>query len=393
MNMRTWPVSSPVTVSTRSHSRTAGTSKRSRRPALWTVLAVCLAAGAVVAPAALGAATATVPVATQAPERTFAPLVSLHSSEPVAPMSVDLFLRNSRLFWEFQPGCRVPQKLIAGPLTATAQWRALGSGGFRQAGGCGHGDVYATSYYTRPYDKGRTFVRHADLTGREGFYLDLDNALRTHKLQTMTAAGHRVLKPSPVYFERHDEAGADNIAKVRFTYWFFYPLNTLTGPADILNSLGKLVDHKFSLDHEGDWERISVLTQRTGADEWLPLSVRFHSHATHVDRPWEAVLKARDDTGVMTHPRAFVAKGNHATYPGPGRFPHTFARGGVQVTLYDEVQACRRCPWWATWKSPEMLVDATQEPWYGFGGAWGQVGSESDFTGPLGPSPRKTLQG
>jgi hypothetical protein len=337
-----------------------------------------------------GAEPAIAPVSTQAPERTFAPLVSLHSDEPVAPMSVDLFLRNSRLFWAFQAGCSARQKFIAGPLTTTAQWRALGSGGFRQAGGCGHGDVYATSYYTRPYDKGRTFVRHADLTGREGFYLNLNDALRKRKLATVIEGGQRMLKPSPVYFERHDEVDANGTANVRFTYWFFYPLNTPTGPVELLNSVGKLFE--LSLEHEGDWERISVLTRRISADLWLPLSVRFHEHNKQMDPAWQEVLKARDDTGVMTHPRAFVAKGNHATYPRPGRFPHTFARDGVQITLYDEVQACRRCPRWATWKSPEMLVDATQEPWYGFGGAWGQVGSESDFTGPLGPSPRKTLQ-
>jgi hypothetical protein len=340
-----------------------------------------------------GAAPAIAPVSTQTPERTFAPLVSLHSSEPVAPMSVDLFLRNSRLYWEFPPRCPVRRKFIAGPLTTTAQWRALGSGGFKQAGGCGHGDVYATSYYTRPYDKGRMFVRHADLTGREGFYLDLDNGLRIRKPATVTERGHRVLEPSPVYFERHDEAGADGSARVRFTYWFFYPRNTPTGLADILNSVGKFFDHELSLDHEGDWERISVLTQRISADLWLPLLVRFHEHDKFMDRPWQLVHKARDDdTGLMTHPRAFVAKGNHATYPHPGRFAHKLTVFGVRTTLDDEVQACRRCPWWATWKPPEMLIDATQQPWYGFGGAWGQVGIQSEFTGPLGPSPRKTLQ-
>jgi hypothetical protein len=350
------------------------------------VLAVCLAAGAVVTPAALGATPATVPVATQTPERTFAPLVSLHSSEPIAPMSVDLFLRNSRLFWRFPTDCPANKKLIA-RFTTSAQWRTLGSGGFRQAGGCGNGDVYTTSDYTRPYGEKRTFRDRADLAGREGFYLDLSDALHTWKLETETADGHRVLKPSPVYFERHDETDANGIAMVRFTYWFFYPLNTPTGAVAALNRMG------LSLDHEGDWERISVLTREIGANLWLPLSVRFHEHDKQMERTWQAVRKVRDDTGAMTHPRAFVAKGNHATYPDPGRFPHKFTVFGAQITLDDEVQACLRCPWWATWKSPEMLIDAMQQPWYGFGGAWGFVGAASDFTGPLGPSPRKTLQG
>jgi hypothetical protein len=186
-----------------------------------------------------------------------------------------------------------------------------------------------------------------------------------------------MLKPSPVYFERHDEPGDDGIANVRITYWFFYPFSMPAGVPDLLSSL--------SPGHEGDWERISVLTRRTGVDLWLPLSVRFHRHATSVNVLWDAVLKARDDTGVMTHPRAFVAKGSHATYGRPRRYPV-----GVE---HDDAKACLRCPLWFTWKPLGMLVDATQEPWYGFGGAWGYAGTTSDSTGPLGPSPRKTLQG
>ena len=377
------------------HHSTRNDPRRSRRPVLWTVLAVYLAAATAVAlvrtEAAMSAAPASAiqPIQTQTPERTFAPLVSLHSSEPIAPMSVDLFLRNSRLFWAFHSGCHTRKKFIAGPLTTPAQWRDLGSGGFRQAGDCGHGDVYATSYYTRPYDEGRTFVRHAPLTGREGFYLDLDqDALPRRRPATVTEDGQRVLEPSPVYFERHDETGKDGSANVRFTYWFFYPFNTPPGLAEFLHSLGLPV-----FDHEGDWERISVLTRTVGPDLWLPLSVRFHEHGGSMERTWQAVRKASDDTGVLTHPRAFVAKGDHATYPDPGRFRHILRVFGLRIPLDDEVQACRRCPRWATWKSPEMLVDATQQPWYGFGGAWGRVGSGSDVTGPLGPSIQKTLHG
>ena len=28
-----------------------------------------------------------------------------------------------------------------------------------------------------------------------------------------------------------------------------------------------------------------------------------------------------------------------------------------------------------------------EQPWYGFGGAWGRVGKVRDATGPLGPGP------
>ncbi|MDP9134021.1 MAG: hypothetical protein M3N56_04240, partial [Actinomycetota bacterium] len=45
-------------------------------------------------------------------------------------------------------------------------------------------------------------------------------------------------------------------------------------------------------------------------------------------------------------------------------------------------QSCGDCVPWETWRS---LSDARKELWYGFGGAWGQVGSTSTTTGPLGP--------
>lgn len=325
-------------------------------------------------PGSTTGAEAVAPISTQAPERTFAPLVSLHSSEPVAPMSVDLFLHGSRLFWAFGPGCRADSKQIAPHLTTRAQWGSLGSGGFTQSARCGAGDVYTTSDYTRPYGDRRTFIDRSDLTGREGFYLDLDNPLRTSKLQTATAGGHRVLKPSPVYFEDHAETGDDNLPNVRITYWFFYPFSRTEG-----------IPNWISPGHEGDWERISVLIRRTGVDLWQPLSVKFHRHAASAKVLWKDVLKARDDTGVMTHPRAFVAKGSHGTYGRPGWFSLPVG--------HDEAKACLRCPWWFTWKPPGMLVDATQEPWYGFGGAWGYAGTTPDSSGPLGPSLRKTLQG
>ena len=101
-----------------------------------------------------------------------------------------------------------------------------------------------------------------------------------------------------------------------------------------------------------------------------------------------------DETGVISHPRAYVAKGSHATYSHPGRFAQILTRGGREtLAVRDDARACVSCPLWYTWKPPTMLVDAEQQPWYGFGGAWGVVGSVSDFTGPLGPSIAKTRQG
>lgn len=322
------------------------------------------------------------PIPTRAPERTFAPLVSLHHAEPIAPGTAEDFLRGSRLLWAFR-GCQSRARQHAAGLGEPAQWRDLGRGGFRQGARCGEGDEYTTADVTRPFSR-RTFSGRADLVGREGFYLDLDDAENTPRMRTATQGRQRVLKPVPVYFERHDELGDDGLTNVRITYWFFYPYSTPTGKADATG---------LKLGHEGDWERISVLTRQVGEGSWVPLSVRFHEHNTSVDVPWARARKVADETGVVSHPRAYVAKGSHATYSHPGRFAQILSRGGREIlAVRDDARACVSCPLWYTWRSG-MLVDAEQQPWYGFGGAWGVVGSASDFTGPLGPSVAKTRQG
>jgi hypothetical protein len=40
----------------------------------------------------------------------------------------------------------------------------------------------------------------------------------------------------------------------------------------------------------------------------------------------------------------------------------------------------------AQWKTWQHLQNARAQDWYGFGGAWGEVGNYADTTGPQGPS-------
>ncbi|MEA2143370.1 MAG: hypothetical protein QOI64_1800 [Solirubrobacteraceae bacterium] len=312
------------------------------------------------------------PVATAQPERTFAPLVSLHAGETSAPWSAEEFLRTSRLSWALRD-CPPAQQAF-GALATRQEWSRLGSGDYRQGADCGQGDTYTSKDHTRPFDKGRTFEdgRRA-LTGREGFYIDLPDNLRTRKLRTQHNGDQLVLKSSPVYYERHAED-----ANVRLTYWLFYPFSFPTGTNE-------------KIGHEGDWERVSVLVQRTGAGLWVPLSVRFHAHSGEVDVAWADVRKAPDESGRPTHPRAYSAKGSHATYRRGGQYLQVLSTGSHRIiAVKDDARACPQCPLWFTW---ERLVDAQKQPWYGFGGAWGKVGSAPDFTGPLGPSIRKTVGG
>jgi hypothetical protein len=314
------------------------------------------------------------PVATTAPTRTFAPLVSLHAAEPSAPMAVDEFLDNSRLYWAFR-GCPKDKRLLVTSLSSQKDRLKLGkAGGFKQRARCGRGDEYTSADFTRPHGKKRVFADgRPDLTGREGFYLDLADGLRRRELRSERKGEQRVLKSVPVYYERHREKRDE-----RFTYWLFYPFSF---PAGTNESIG----------HEGDWERVSVLAHEVKPGLWRPLSVRYHEHDGSLDVAWADVRKAPDESGLATHPRAYAAKGSHATYRRGGRFLQVLSRGGFNIlAVKDDARACPECPLWFTW---QRLVDAQTQPWYGFGGAWGQVGGQPDFTGPLGPSYAKTIGG
>ena len=115
--------------------------------------------------------------------------------------------------------------------------------------------------------------------------------------------------------------------------------------------------------HEGDWERITVYLDEADPEGSPPASVGYYRHSTNTFKKWDGVVK---DGG--THPFAFSAIGSHASLPTPGF-------GFIDVGDPDG-------PHWRTW---EDLASIVEQPWYGFGGAWGRVGKVRDSTGPLGP--------
>jgi hypothetical protein len=332
------------------------------------------------------------PVTTADPVATFAPLVSLHVHEVSWPMTADFFLRHAWLTWS-APGCPLwIQGAQAGDGAggAVEDHRVL-MGAFDPAKLAGP-DAYAhapvdahcnagsgakvpASAHTRPWDSGNG--RPRDLPLREGWALDLDDGARTPAPRLDRDEAQQVLQDVPVYFERHQE-GIDE----RITYWFFYGLSRPPGEPGLTDAVS----------HEGDWERISVLVQhQPGSATYLPLSVRFHTHDGHRDITWRAVTRiAAAGSPGATHPVAYSARGSHATYWRTGDYAIVVkALGRPAFSVEDHAMACSGCPEWRTW---ERLVDATQQPWYGFGGAWGRAGSLAGggTTGPLGPSPYKT---
>src|SRR5262249_2885133 len=124
-------------------------------------------------------------------------------------------------------------------------------------------------------------------------------------------------------------------------------------------------------NHEGDWEHISVKLDR-------------YNHATVVayfqhDKPPQEV-PWRDVPKHGSHPKVFSAKGSHASYAHPGKH---FVRSFLGDDVYDHASAGQQ---WKTWNH---LARARRQNWYGYGGAWGEVGDTGLSTGPQGPSHKE----
>lgn len=306
------------------------------------------------------------PVQTIDPVATFAPLVSLHARERSLPSSAESWLEHATLVWK-QDGCDavnerpIDPERLAGPDAYAHRPAARGCGEDARAAAITAAD------HTRPFD---TKDRPAGLSPREGFAIDVDDAWRRPPAKVERIGAQRTLKGTPVYVEQQPRPDGDEL---RITYWFFYGLSQPPGP-------GSVTRH---LEHEGDWERISVLLRGAEGNRWTPLSVRFHTHDESRDVPWSSVRKRDGDGG--THPFVYSALGSHATYWAAGSYESLPKVGGrpVKLPIFDRASACSDCPLWRTW---EQVVDVRTRPWYGFGGAWGKIGDIGGTTGPLGPS-------
>jgi hypothetical protein len=275
-------------------------------------------------------------VRTADPERTFAPLLEVAADEPWRPMSARWLIEHA-VFGA--AGCG--DRTIAVGRTMPER-RTVNSTNWIFPSGLGHGPnhydrtafdsnceldaerrIYADQL-TRPRDPG---PRVEGLSSDQGFYLDLVDEARGGP-----ALGARIV--TPAYVERVDEGDSG----IRLTYWTLYGMSGTAGDASA---------------HEGDWEHVDVVLRADG-DRYEPLAVQAAD-----DVPWSAV---RSVDG--THPVVSVERKSHTM---------TAARRGA---------GCGDCVHWRTW---DTLADARKQHWYGFGGAWGEVGPTGASTGPLGP--------
>ncbi len=321
----------------------------------------------------------------------YAPIVVLHAEEKLRPAPAGWFVEHSSLRWgtgRGLAGSRVSEGAVD-----PSRLGAASPDPYTHRG-------YQASAFTRPLDDNR--ARPADLPPEQGFFLRLS--------EEKFARGRD--SPSRTYWD-YDEATRG------LTYWLFYPGSApplgilrageqLEGPeteavpeeleaadaaakleefqraypglareaepgeeglgGDVLQRLRVVSEGVRALLrddnvlHEGDWERITVYLDEHDPEGALPASVAFYRHSTNTFRPWSKVEKEG------THPVAYCAIGSHASLP-------SWDFGYIDVGDRDG-------PRWETYEDLTHIVD---EPWYGFGGAWGRLGKVRDSTGPLGP--------
>lgn len=317
-------------------------------------------------------------VETSDPVATFAPMVAVHPNERWLPIAADEFIAESTLRW--RDGDCGDDAIAAGAGVATTRVPVLDPARLGlerrpyehrpgRPPGCLAGRLFATSGYTRPNDP----LRANDIPRDEGFYLDLDDSQRLAALGATAAT-------APVYYERHRETHRGEPA-LRITYWMLFRMHQPPGPSVLTEPAG----------HEGDWERVSVLLRAVASDRYVALSVRYTNEDARAryadtarDVPWRSVRRVGGSGQARTHPTAVAARGSHTLYPKPVRrlvVTHGVATG--QKKLYDNGLDCPRCIPWRTWRD---LRSATREPWYGFGGAWGDSLEPRNAAAGLGPS-------
>jgi hypothetical protein len=269
------------------------------------------------------------PLTIQEATARYAPLVFLAPGETHRPSNASDYIRNSSLRWSHDSGRKDHEIAARGHVDEDR----LGGGGYQHqvegVFGGHHGDPIHSNDDARPKDgKGDG--------GNEGFFLDLDNSKHESKGPGTNA---------PVYYEA--------VNGRYITYWFFYAYNAGPAPGGVDN-------------HEGDWERISVKLNRQNR----ATAVAYFQHTGHEEKRWRDVPKQG------SHPLVFSAKGSHASYDSPGA-----KNLGVPFGLVKD-HAGRG----AQWKTWQHLQNARAQGWYGYGGAWGEVGNIKETTGPQGPS-------
>jgi hypothetical protein len=163
-----------------------------------------------------------------------------------------------------------------------------------------------------------------------------------------------------------------------FDYWVFYRFNDSPRLNGLTCLPGLAIAEATCFDHEGDWEGITVTVPgRRGTPS--PDSVAYAGHSWVYGFRWDALVAAGASAG-STHPKVWVARGSHASYPmACGKAARTScrqlksdipdgSRDGAKPWLNNVDAACQRdhCV------APLPLTRAGgPASWSAFGGGWG----------------------
>lgn len=280
----------------------------------------------------------------------FAPRVWIHPRERYGPADPGAFLASSALRWWGRSGHEV---------SGRPDPRRLGAGCDIAPGGCYAAEGYLARELTRPHHGAAG--RAAGLPLERGFYLDPEQAVRRGRLDARLTV--------PMTWELRRRGG-----ELLVSYWFFYGYSVPYRDFGTGRNL-------LAFAHDGDWENVDVAL---AADSLEPVRVLFYGHGHPASVAWSAVERVAG-----SHPVVYSALNSHASYPTretkEGKASAVCADGSTVLCSYDLRDRGAR---WDGW-DPGLLRPARQQPWYGFGGAWGARGAAGDTTGPLGPSEWK----
>ena len=320
----------------------------SRRRMVTAALGSLVVSGALLAP---GPAHAAAPLRQDQVVAKYAPLVRLHPKEVDGPASATDFIAASTLVWSHARGCA--DHAFARPVSE----KGLKQGSYSDSPLLDHHRLNPFDPHYNPCqtDTSMTYRSNALTAPRagnnpfedqpEGFFLDLSNNDQARK---------GIGASAPVYYQFQSTPNT-------VTFWFFYSYN-------------RDPDSAGQVNHEGDWERITLLLDANN----YPTKVVYSSHNNQACLlPWASAPKYSKNGG--THPVVYSAKGSHASRP------YASDVWATDFVLAADSTADKGVAW-QTWDRPRSV---TGEAWYGYQGGWGEPGNFSFTTGPLGPSPSK----
>lgn len=314
-------------------------------------------------------------IETADPLGAFAPLVQLAPDEELMPVDPAWFIDRSVLWWSSNLGC--PDRKVAVGESLEAQPNENGvverivpaklgrdpAYSRESTSDCKYDgiDRYYANERNRPYEWKDESERHQfPLPQTEGFYLDLADRYQRGPAPVASNGRRILVRDVPIHASQQPDE-IDGEPALRGSYWALFAKEEVSNPPPPPNP------YHLEDSHEGDWERVDVLLRDEGDDNYVPVGVQLGGPKSRL-LPWDALSVASGSSSELeTHPVLTSARGVHT------------------LSAQKAGDDCSRCARWLTWRK---LADIREQPWYGFGGAWGDKGPVPEQTGPIGPPHR-----